>query len=130
RPSSLFPYTPSFGPLIERALPGNVKLLRAEQRALVALQGPSAAAVLARHASDTAAMAFMSARSTRFDGIECHVSRSGYTGEDGYELSVKAIRIRAIVERLLAHPEGKLIGLRARNSRRRESSPRLYGTEI
>ena len=116
--------------LIERALPGNVKLLRAEQRALVALQGPSAAAVLARHASDTAAMAFMSARSTRFDGIECHVSRSGYTGEDGYEISVKAIRVRAIAERLLGHPEVKLIGLGARDSLRLEAGLCLYGHDI
>src|SRR5437763_4532782 len=65
---------------LERALPPNVRLLRAEHRALIALQGPQAAAVLARHAPDTAKMAFMHADSTRFDGIECHVSRSGYTG--------------------------------------------------
>src|SRR5260370_35579092 len=75
-------------------------------------------------------MAFMSAKSTRFDGIECHVSRSGYTGEDGYEISVKAIRIRAIVERLLAHPEVKLIGLGARDSLRLEAALCLYGHDI
>jgi len=115
---------------IERALPSNVKLLRAEQRALVAIQGPSAAAVLARHAPETAAMAFMSAYSTRFDGIECHVSRSGYTGEDGYEISVKAIRVRAIVERLLGHPEVKLVGLGARDSLRLEAGLCLYGHDI
>ncbi len=115
---------------LERALPPNVKLLRAEHRALVALQGPSAAAVLARHAPDTATMAFMSANTTRFDGIECQVSRSGYTGEDGYEISVKAIRIRAIVERLLAHPEVKLIGLGARDSLRLEAALCLYGHDI
>ena len=115
---------------LERALPPNVKLLRAEHRALIALQGPSAAAVLARHAPDTATMAFMSANTTRFDGIECQVSRSGYTGEDGYEISVKAIRIRAIVERLLAHPEVKLIGLGARDSLRLEAALCLYGHDI
>ncbi len=115
---------------LERALPPNVKLLRAEHRALVALQGPSGAAVLARHAPDTATMAFMSANTTRFDGIECQVSRSGYTGEDGYEISVKAIRIRAIVERLLAHPEVKLIGLGARDSLRLEAALCLYGHDI
>jgi aminomethyltransferase len=115
---------------IERALPPNVKLLRAEHRALISLQGPSAAAVLARHAPDTATMAFMSANTTRFDGIECQVSRSGYTGEDGYEISVNAIRIRAIVERLLAHPEVKLIGLGARDSLRLEAALCLYGHDI
>ena len=115
---------------LEPALPPNVKLLRAEHRALIALQGPSAAAVLARHAPDTATMAFMSASSTRFDGIECHVSRSGYTGEDGYEISVKAIRVRAIAERLLAHPEVKLIGLGARDSLRLEAGLCLYGPDI
>ncbi len=115
---------------LEHALPNNVKLLRAEHRALIALQGPSAAAVLARHAPDTATMAFMSAKSTRFDGIECHVSRSGYTGEDGYEISVKAIRVRAIVERLLGHPEVKLIGLGARDSLRLEAGLCLYGHDI
>jgi aminomethyltransferase len=115
---------------LEAALPPTVKLLRAEHRALIALQGPSAAAVLARHAPDTATMGFMSASSTRFDGIECHVSRSGYTGEDGYEISVKAIRVRAIAERLLAHPEVKLIGLGARDSLRLEAGLCLYGHDI
>jgi len=115
---------------LERALPPSAKLLRAEQRALLALQGPSAAAVLARHAPDTAAMPFMTARGTRFDGIECHVSRSGYTGEDGYEISVKAIRVRAIVERLLGHPEVKLVGLGARDSLRLEAGLCLYGHDI
>jgi aminomethyltransferase len=115
---------------LERALPPGVKLLRAEQRALIALQGPSAAAVLARHAPDTAAMPFMTAKSTRFDGIECHVSRSGYTGEDGYEISVRAIRVRAVVERLLGHPEVKLVGLGARDSLRLEAGLCLYGHDI
>jgi aminomethyltransferase len=115
---------------LERALPPRVKLLRAEQRALIALQGPSAAAVLGRHAPDAATMAFMSANSTRFDGIECHVSRSGYTGEDGYEVSVKATRVRAIVERLLGHPEVKLIGLGARDALRLEAGLCLYGHDI
>jgi len=115
---------------LERALPPDVKLLRAEQRTLIALQGPAAAAVLARHAPDTAAMAFLSAASARFDGIECHVSRSGYTGEDGYEISVKAIRVRAIVERLLAHADVRLIGLGARDSLRLEAGLCLYGHDI
>src|SRR5499427_1192657 len=72
----------------------------------------------------------MSAISTRFDGIECHVSRSGYTGEDGYEISVKAPRVRAIAERLLGHPGVKLIGLGARDSLRLEAGLCLYGRDI
>ena len=115
---------------IERELPPQVRLLRADHRALIALQGPSAAAVLARHAPDTAAMPFMSARSARFDGIECHVSRSGYTGEDGFEISVKAIRVRAIAERLLGHAEVKLIGLGARDSLRLEAGLCLCGHDV
>ena len=115
---------------LERQLPANVKLLRGDQRALVALQGPSAAAVLGRHARDVASLPFMSAITTRFDGIECHVSRSGYTGEDGFEISVNAIRVRAIVERLLEHREVKLIGLGARDSLRLEAGLCLYGHDI
>jgi aminomethyltransferase len=75
-------------------------------------------------------MAFMTGLSTRFDGIDCYVSRSGYTGEDGYEISVKAPRLRAIVERLLSHPEVKLIGLGARDSLRLEAGLCLYGHDI
>jgi aminomethyltransferase len=112
------------------ALPPDVRLLRAGHRALIALQGPQAAPVLARHCADAAEMPFMTALSTRFDGIDCHVSRSGYTGEDGYEISVKATRVRAIVERLLSHPEVKLIGLGARDSLRLEAGLCLYGHDI
>ena len=115
---------------LRAALPATVTLLRADHRALIALQGPLAAKVLARHCVATADLRFMSAISTRFDGIECHVSRSGYTGEDGYEISVKAVRVRAIVERLLAEPEVKLVGLGARDSLRLEAGLCLYGNDI
>jgi aminomethyltransferase len=112
---------------LRASLPAQVKLLATDQRALIALQGPAAAAVLARHAPDAAAMPFMTGRSMRFDGIECHVTRSGYTGEDGYEISVKSIRVRAIAERLLGHSEVKLVGLGARDSLRLEAGLCLYG---
>ena len=115
---------------LRAVLPATVKLLRADHRALIALQGPFAATVLARHCGATAALTFMSAISTRFDGIECHISRSGYTGEDGFEISVKAVRVRAIVERLLAEPEVKLVGLGARDSLRLEAGLCLYGNDI
>ena len=112
------------------ALPAGVRLIRADHRALIALQGPKAAAVLERHCAGAAAMAFMTAKSASFDGIDCHVSRSGYTGEDGYEISVKANRVRAIAERLLGHGEVKPIGLGARDSLRLEAGLCLYGHDI
>jgi aminomethyltransferase len=115
---------------IAAGLPGNVRLIRADHRALIALQGPRAANVLARHCPGAAVMAFMSAQSASFDGIDCHVSRCGYTGEDGYEISVKANRVRAIVERLLAHAEVKPVGLGARDSLRLEAGLCLYGHDI
>ena len=115
---------------IAAALPANVRLIRADHRALIALQGPKAAAVLERHCAGAATMPFMTARSASFDGIDCHVSRSGYTGEDGYEISVKANRVRAIAERLLGHAEVKPIGLGARDSLRLEAGLCLYGHDI
>jgi aminomethyltransferase len=115
---------------LEAHLPANVKLLRAGHRALIAVQGPLAAHVVRRHARDAASMSFMSAMSTSFDGIDCHISRSGYTGEDGYEISVKATRVTAIVERLLDDPRVKLAGLGARDSLRLEAGLCLYGHDI
>jgi len=115
--------------LLER-LPPNVRLLRAAHRALIAVQGPLAADVLNRHLRDIAALGFMSAGSASFDGIECHVSRSGYTGEDGYEISVKATRVTAIAERLLDDSRVRLAGLGARDSLRLEAGLCLYGHDI
>ena len=115
---------------IEQSLPENVSLLRAPHRALVALQGPQAAAVLARHAPAVANMAFMSAISTKFDGLECHVSRSGYSGEDGYEISIRADRVERLARALLAEAEVKPIGLGARDSLRLEAGLCLYGHDI
>jgi aminomethyltransferase len=115
---------------LEARLPGNVKLLRAEHRALIALQGPKAAAVMARHVPDAAEMGFMSARSTTFSGIDVHISRSGYTGEDGFEISVNAKRVNAVAERLLDNPDVKMIGLGARDSLRLEAGLCLYGHDI
>ena len=111
-------------------LPDEVKLLRADHRALVALQGPQAVAVLARHAPQIADMAFMTAISTRIAGLDCHVSRSGYTGEDGCEISIKADRVVRLAELLLAEPEVKPIGLGARDSLRLEAGLCLYGHDI
>jgi len=112
------------------SLPEDVRLDVAENRALVALQGPKAAEVLARHAAETAAMGFMTAIRSVVDGIDCQVSRSGYTGEDGYEISVAAGDAEALVRALLAEPEVEPIGLGARDSLRLEAGLCLYGHDI
>jgi len=115
---------------ISAKLPAGVRLLRADHRALIAIQGPSAMRSVARHCPEVVPMPFMSAITARFDGIECHISRSGYTGEDGFEISCKATRVRAIAERLISDPTVKLIGLGARDSLRLEAGLCLYGHDI
>ena len=116
--------------LLTSRLSANVKLLPAPHRAFIALQGPKSADVLARHAAEIRTMPFMTAQSARFDGIECHISRSGYTGEDGFEISAKSQRMGAIAERLLDDPAVKLAGLGARDSLRLEAGFCLYGRDI
>src|SRR4051812_33518537 len=111
-------------------LPSGVRLIRADHRALVAVQGPMARHAVGRHCPEAVPMPFMSAITTQFDGIDCHISRSGYTGEDGFEISCRATRVRAIVERLLSEPSVKLIGLGARDSLRLEAGLCLYGHDI
>ncbi len=111
-------------------LPPQIKLIIAEHRALLALQGPEAASVLARHCAGADRMAFMTGVSTLFDTISVHISRSGYSGEDGFEISVKADKVAVVNERLLAHPEVKPIGLGARDSLRLEAGLCLYGHEL
>lgn len=111
-------------------LPSAVRLEPLEDLALLALQGPLAAAVVARHVPDLGEPAFMSALSARFDGIDCTLFRSGYTGEDGFEISVAATDAEAIARALLAEPEVAPIGLGARDSLRLEAGLCLYGHDI
>jgi glycine cleavage system T protein (aminomethyltransferase) len=111
-------------------LPKGVKLEPIEDHALVALQGPKAAAVVARHCPKAPALGFMAATNDTFDGIACHVARSGYTGEDGFEISVATKDALALVETLLADAEVKPIGLGARDSLRLEAGLCLYGHDI
>ena len=101
-----------------------------EQRALLALQGPKAVDVLARLAPQVASMTFMQFATVELLGVECHVSRSGYTGEDGYEISVPSVQAEALARRLLAEPEGLPIGLGARDSLRLEAGLCLYGHDM
>jgi aminomethyltransferase len=99
-------------------------------RALVALQGPEAGAVLARFAPETASMTFMTVARVTLADTPCFVSRSGYTGEDGFEISVPAERAEVLARLLLAEPEVAPIGLGARDSLRLEAGLCLYGHDI
>jgi aminomethyltransferase len=101
-----------------------------EDRALLALQGPSASAIIARQSSEAAALPFMGVATVSLDGIECLISRSGYTGEDGFEISVPAARAEALAERFLREPEVVPVGLGARDSLRLEAGLCLYGNDI
>src|ERR1700724_1519303 len=99
-------------------------------RALIALQGPKAEAVLAKFFPDAATMRFMDTGPRRVDGIDCFVSRSGYTGEDGFEISVPAEHAEALAKALLASEDVLPIGLGARDSLRLEAGLCLYGHDI
>ncbi len=115
---------------ISAHLPADVRLVTYDDRALLALQGPKAVDVMARHALGTADMAFMAVIATTFDGIPVGISRSGYTGEDGYEISVADADAVTLWNALLAEPEVKPIGLGARDSLRLEAGLCLYGHDI
>jgi aminomethyltransferase len=101
-----------------------------EARALLALQGPAAVDVLARLAPEVADMTFMQFKPVQLLGVDCYVSRSGYTGEDGYEISVPAEHAEALARRLLEEPEVAPIGLGARDSLRLEAGLCLYGHDM
>lgn len=101
-----------------------------EERALLALQGPAAVSVLERLAPEVAGMIFMQVRPVNLLGADCLVSRSGYTGEDGYEISVPVDAAEALARRLLAEPEVQPIGLGARDSLRLEAGLCLYGHDM
>ena len=101
-----------------------------EERALLALQGPAAVTVLARLAPQVAQMTFMQFTRVSLLGVECFVSRSGYTGEDGYEISVPAANAQPLARALLAEPEVAAIGLGARDSLRLEAGLCLYGHDM
>ena len=99
-------------------------------RALIALQGPKAEAALARLAPDCGQMLFMDVRELAIMGARCVVTRSGYTGEDGFEISTPADIAREIAEGLLENPDVAPIGLGARDSLRLEAGLPLYGSDI
>ena len=99
-------------------------------RALLAPQGPKAVDALARLNAGVAQMAFMTGAVFVLQGVPCMVTRSGYTGEDGFEISVPAQQAQALAEALLAQPEVKPAGLGARDTLRLEAGLCLYGHDI
>jgi aminomethyltransferase len=118
--------------LMRERLPASVRLTPLPEVALIALQGPLAAATLARLAPQEAieTMAFMSARPAGIAGFDTFVSRSGYTGEDGYEISLASTQAEEFSRTLLAEPDVAPIGLGARDSLRLEAGLCLYGHEL
>ena len=99
-------------------------------QALMALQGPQAAAALGRLAPEVLQLVFMTGMAVTIAGCDCYVTRSGYTGEDGFEISVPAAQAETLARALLDQPEVKPIGLGARNSLRLEAGLCLYGNDI
>ena len=111
-------------------LGSGVVLERLDSRALLALQGPKAAAVLGRFAAAAMSLRFMEAGVFAVDSVDWLVSRSGYTGEDGFEISVPGDHAVEVANKLLAAPEVAPIGLGARDSLRLEAGLCLYGHDI
>tara|TARA_R110002072_G_scaffold120755_2_gene254042 strand:- start:1286 stop:2335 length:1050 start_codon:yes stop_codon:yes gene_type:complete len=115
---------------LREGLPGGIDVEVLDDRALIALQGPAAANVLARHAPGTDTMPFMSALPFEIAGSRLAITRSGYTGEDGYEISIPSADAVRVTELLLADSDVELAGLGARDSLRLEAGLCLYGHDI
>ncbi len=115
---------------LEAKLPRTVVVDHMKEQALLALQGPKAVDALARLIPGVAALSFMTAGAFEFDGIKAWISRSGYTGEDGFEISVPAGAVERVADRLLAQDEVRPIGLGARDSLRLEAGLPLYGHDL
>jgi aminomethyltransferase len=111
-------------------LPDDIEINHDEDLALLALQGPKAVDALSRLVPEVADLRFMEAGSFGWNGSALWISRSGYTGEDGFEISVKAVHVEALADALCAMPEVKPIGLGARDSLRLEAGLPLYGHDL
>jgi aminomethyltransferase len=111
-------------------LPQGVTFKPGQDMALIALQGPSAEAVLAKHVPAVRDLKFMHYHAGEIGGMKAHISRSGYTGEDGFEISVLDRDVAKLWQLLLTDPEVKPIGLGARDSLRLEAGLCLYGHDI
>jgi len=115
---------------LNRHLSGRCVFKAQPDQALLALQGPAAAAIMRKFSAQAAELSFMQALETDIDGIPCHISRSGYTGEDGFEISVANHDAEALARLLLAEENVEAIGLGARDTLRLEAGLCLYGHEL
>jgi aminomethyltransferase len=115
---------------MQRRLPDGVIIDHMKQQALLALQGPRAAEVLETIVPGVSELGFMQAGPFRWNGQSLWISRSGYTGEDGFEISVPAIAAAALADAIVAHELAKPIGLGARDSLRLEAGLPLYGHDL
>ncbi|MBL4837803.1 MAG: glycine cleavage system aminomethyltransferase GcvT [Kordiimonadaceae bacterium] len=116
--------------IIEDKLGSQVVIERLDEHALLALQGPQAESILAEFAPEVAGLSFMESTMVTLEGTICRVSRCGYTGEDGYEISVPQEEASAFAERLLRHDDVEWIGLGARDSLRLEAGLCLSGHDF
>ena len=115
---------------LQTNLAGQCEIEVLGDRGLLALQGPKAGDVMKRLADKAADLVFMTACQTQIDGIDCFVTRSGYTGEDGFEISMPADKADQIARLLLNQPEVESCGLGARDSLRLEAGLCLYGHDL
>jgi aminomethyltransferase len=115
---------------LQKHLGGRCTVEELSDRALLALQGPAAGAVMARLAPETTGMVFMDTANVMLAGTACFISRSGYTGEDGFEISIPNDKAEELARLLLAQPEVAPIGLGARDSLRLEAGLCLYGHDM
>ncbi|WP_066827502.1 glycine cleavage system aminomethyltransferase GcvT [Sphingomonas mali] len=111
-------------------LPDEITLNHMDEQALLALQGPKAAEALGRLVPGVTDLVFMTGGRFDWNGVPLWISRSGYTGEDGFEISVPGDRAEALADALCAEPEVKPIGLGARDSLRLEADLPLYGHDL
>jgi glycine cleavage system T protein (aminomethyltransferase) len=111
-------------------LPTGVHLHEHDDRALLALQGPATASVIGRISAAAAEVPFMAVAALTLAGVPCLISRSGYTGEDGFEISLPAEKAQIVAQRILDEPEVVPAGLGARDSLRLEAGLCLYGNDI
>jgi aminomethyltransferase len=115
---------------IQSKIGGRCSVIPMPERALLALQGPQAVTALSRLIPGVEQLVFMTGGSFEWNGAHLFLTRSGYTGEDGFEISVHEMQAEALAHALLAQPEVKPVGLGARNSLRLEAGLCLYGNDI
>jgi len=115
---------------IEQRIGSRCEVVPLPERGLLALQGPQAVTALSRLLPEVSRLVFMTGGLFSWEGADLYVTRSGYTGEDGFEISVPAAQAQALARALLAQPEVAPVGLGARNSLRLEAGLCLYGNDI